>query len=73
LFNILLVIGPIPTLLLFDEMVKRVRARGYQWIDLSLTSADNPKTPYWPSRWARASTSATGCMSWISGSFARFL
>jgi len=32
-------------LLLFDEMVKRVRARGYQWIDLSLTSADNPKTP----------------------------
>ncbi len=32
-------------LLLFDEMVKRVRARGYEWIDLSLTSADNPKTP----------------------------
>lgn len=45
MFDILLVIGPIPTLLLFDEMVKRVRARGYQWIDLSLTSADNPKTP----------------------------
>lgn len=32
-------------LLLFDEMLKRVRSRGYEWVDLSLTSADNPKTP----------------------------
>ena len=31
--------------LLFDEMLTRVRARGYKWIDLSLTSLDNPKTP----------------------------
>ncbi|HQE92955.1 MAG TPA: GNAT family N-acetyltransferase [Anaerolineae bacterium] len=31
--------------LLFDEMVKRARAKGYTWIDLSLTSADNPDTP----------------------------
>jgi len=31
--------------LLFDEMVKRATARGYKWIDLSLTSADNPATP----------------------------
>jgi GNAT superfamily N-acetyltransferase len=31
--------------LLFDEMVRRARARGYQWIDASLTSADNPRTP----------------------------
>jgi len=31
--------------LLFDEMAKRARARGYTWIDLSLTSADNPDTP----------------------------
>lgn len=31
--------------LLFDETVRRVRARGYRWLDLSLTSADNPKTP----------------------------
>ena len=31
--------------LLFDEMVRRARARGYRWIDASLTSADNPRTP----------------------------
>jgi GNAT superfamily N-acetyltransferase len=31
--------------LLFDEMLKRVRARDYQWADLSLTSDDNPYTP----------------------------
>jgi GNAT superfamily N-acetyltransferase len=32
-------------LLLIDEMAKRARAKGFQWIDLSLTSADNPYTP----------------------------
>jgi GNAT superfamily N-acetyltransferase len=32
-------------LLLFDEMVRRARARGYKWIDASLTSDDNPSTP----------------------------
>jgi GNAT superfamily N-acetyltransferase len=32
-------------LLLFDEMARRGRARGYEWVDLSLTSADNPYTP----------------------------
>jgi hypothetical protein len=26
-------------------MWKRARERGYEWIDLSLTSDDNPKTP----------------------------
>jgi hypothetical protein len=26
-------------------MAKRARAKGYTWIDLSLTSADNPDTP----------------------------
>lgn len=31
--------------LLFDEMVKRARARGYEWVDLSITSVDNPDTP----------------------------
>ncbi len=31
--------------LLFDEMRQRARARGYQWIDASLTSTDNPTTP----------------------------
>jgi hypothetical protein len=31
--------------LLFDEMVKRARARSYRWLDASLTSEDNPKTP----------------------------
>ena len=33
------------SVLLFDEMVKRAQAKGYTWIDLSLTSADNPDTP----------------------------
>ncbi len=32
-------------ILMFSEMVKRLLARGYHWVDLSLTSADNPKTP----------------------------
>jgi GNAT superfamily N-acetyltransferase len=32
-------------LVLFDEMWKRAREQGYEWVDLSLTSADNPKTP----------------------------
>ncbi len=32
-------------LLLFDEMAKRARAKGYTWADLSLTSDDNPFTP----------------------------
>lgn len=31
--------------LLFDEMAKRAAARGYKWVDLSLTSDDNPRTP----------------------------
>ncbi|MBN1259366.1 MAG: MFS transporter [Anaerolineae bacterium] len=31
--------------LLFDEMLQRGRARGFQWADLSLTSDDNPQTP----------------------------
>ena len=31
--------------LLFDEMIKRARAKGFKWIDLSLTSEDNPATP----------------------------
>jgi GNAT superfamily N-acetyltransferase len=32
-------------ILLIDEMASRARAKGYQWIDLSLTSEDNPYTP----------------------------
>jgi GNAT superfamily N-acetyltransferase len=32
-------------LLLIDEMAKRARAKGYTWVDLSLTSDDNPYTP----------------------------
>ncbi len=31
--------------MLFDEMAKRVFKKGYQWLDLSLTSDDNPYTP----------------------------
>jgi GNAT superfamily N-acetyltransferase len=33
-------------LLLFDEMARRARERGYEWVDLSQTSSDNPYTPY---------------------------
>lgn len=33
------------SLMLFSEMLKRAQEKGYQWLDLSLTSADNPKTP----------------------------
>ncbi len=32
-------------ILLFDEIVRRARQRGYRWIDGSLTSEDNPRTP----------------------------
>ncbi|MCK4516580.1 MAG: hypothetical protein KAU31_15070, partial [Spirochaetaceae bacterium] len=31
--------------LLFDELYRRARAKGYEWIDLSLTSEANPQTP----------------------------
>ena len=33
------------SLMLFSEMIKRAKARGFTWADLSLTSEDNPKTP----------------------------
>ena len=32
--------------LLFDEMARRASARGYTWIDASLTSIENPNTPH---------------------------
>lgn len=32
-------------ILLFDEMAKRAIPKGYTWVDLSLTSDDNPYTP----------------------------
>ena len=46
-------------LLLIDEMAPRARAKGYQWIDLSLTSEDNPYTCALPLGWGRESTNAT--------------
>lgn len=33
------------SVLLFDEMAARARAKGFKWVDLSLTSTDNPNTP----------------------------
>ncbi|MGC9522472.1 MAG: GNAT family N-acetyltransferase [Anaerolineae bacterium] len=30
--------------LLFDTMAKRARAKGFEWVDLSITSMDNPQT-----------------------------
>jgi len=33
------------SLMLFSEMLKRAKEKGYTWADLSLTSVDNPKTP----------------------------
>ena len=32
-------------ILMFDELAKRAHAKGYRWIDLSLTAEDNPQTP----------------------------
>ncbi len=32
-------------ILMFNELAQRAKAAGYQWIDGSLTSADNPRTP----------------------------
>jgi hypothetical protein len=32
-------------ILLLDELIRQARARGYRWIDASLTSLDNPTTP----------------------------
>jgi GNAT superfamily N-acetyltransferase len=33
------------SVLMFAEMARRVKARGYAWVDLSLTAEDNPDTP----------------------------
>lgn len=32
-------------ILLLNELIRQARAKGYQWIDGSLTSLDNPRTP----------------------------
>ena len=32
-------------ILLFNEMYQRAKRKGYKWIDASLTSDDNPRTP----------------------------
>jgi GNAT superfamily N-acetyltransferase len=37
--------GTSVSVLLFAEMATRAAERGYRWVDLSLTSADNPNTP----------------------------
>lgn len=33
------------SVLLFDKMARRARAKGYEWVDMSLTSEANPNTP----------------------------
>jgi GNAT superfamily N-acetyltransferase len=33
------------SVLLFDELAQRAKAKGFKWVDLSLTSEDNPNTP----------------------------
>jgi GNAT superfamily N-acetyltransferase len=33
------------SVLLFDELAQRAKAKGFKWLDLSLTSEDNPNTP----------------------------
>jgi GNAT superfamily N-acetyltransferase len=33
------------SVLLFDELAQRAQAKGYKWVDMSLTSEDNPNTP----------------------------
>ena len=37
--------GSSVAILMFSEMAKALLAKGYEWADLSLTSADNPRTP----------------------------
>lgn len=37
--------GSSVVVLLLNEMFQRIRQSGYQWVDLSLTSDDNPRTP----------------------------
>jgi len=37
--------GSSAVMLMMGEMLARARAKGYRWVDLSLTSADNPRTP----------------------------
>lgn len=37
--------GSSAVMLLMGEMLARARAKGYRWVDLSLTSDDNPRTP----------------------------
>jgi GNAT superfamily N-acetyltransferase len=32
-------------ILMFSEMAERLAAKGYDWVDMSLTSDDNPRTP----------------------------
>ena len=32
-------------ILMFSEMAERLAAKGYEWVDMSLTSDDNPRTP----------------------------
>jgi GNAT superfamily N-acetyltransferase len=32
-------------ILLFDELRRRARAKGYMWADMSLTGSENPFTP----------------------------
>ncbi len=32
-------------ILMFSEMADRLAAKGYEWVDMSLTSDDNPRTP----------------------------
>jgi GNAT superfamily N-acetyltransferase len=49
-------------LLLIDELANRARAKGYTWVDLSLTSDDNPYTPQLAKRMGGRSTSATVSM-----------
>jgi GNAT superfamily N-acetyltransferase len=33
------------SLMLFAEMLRRAQEKGYAWVDLSLTSEDNPRIP----------------------------
>jgi len=37
--------GTSVSVLLFEELVRRAKEKGYKWLDLSLTSEDNPNTP----------------------------
>jgi GNAT superfamily N-acetyltransferase len=52
------------SLMLFSEMIKRAKEKGYTWADLSLTSEENPKTPILAERVGGKLLNDIGCINY---------